>query len=208
MRTLESIGYAYSADGYHFTKCPVNPVAPREANPNAAAFSEVHAILEPPLVFLYHTLRYNEPRNPADKKKFPVVEDLGVQVLVTSPHFRLDVPLVKLERLGPKTGTTLEDARPLNLSHIARATLLVEGHYSSTATRGLRLNLRRSADAVRWNAVDRRRLETEYRRGEVARQNIPLDIRLPFIKVVVENMDPSESVSKVTITAELEDANI
>ena len=42
--TRESIGYAYSLDGYDFTKYGANPVAPRDRNPNAAAFAEVYTI--------------------------------------------------------------------------------------------------------------------------------------------------------------------
>ena len=52
---LESIGYAYSFDGLKFFKFGGNPVAARQANPNAAAFAEVHAIMEPPFIYLYHT---------------------------------------------------------------------------------------------------------------------------------------------------------
>ena len=93
IRTRESIGYAWSSDGYTFVKHPQNPVAPRESNPNAAAFAEVHCIFEPPFLYLYHTLRYLAPRTPADQKKFPMVENLGVQVLVTRRPFELDMPV-------------------------------------------------------------------------------------------------------------------
>ena len=83
IRTQESIGYAWSADGRTFVKHPDNPVVRREDCPNTAAFAEVHSIFEPPFVYLYHTLRYLAPRTPADEKKFPTVEHLGVQVLAT-----------------------------------------------------------------------------------------------------------------------------
>ena len=45
--TRESIGYASSRDGINWTKYSGNPVATREAEPNAAAYAEVHAIVEP-----------------------------------------------------------------------------------------------------------------------------------------------------------------
>lgn len=203
IRTLESIGYAHSTDGRRFVKSPANPVAPREACPNVAAMSEVHAIIEPPFVFLYHTLRYKEPRTEADRKKFPVVEDLGVEVLATTPRFRIDVPLVNRDKLDPKARTTLEDARPLCLSRIAHATLTMQCGFSAKATGGLRLDLHRSADGIRWNAADRHAVEIEPRRGEVVRRSFPLDVQTPFVKIVVENLDPSESVSRLKIAAEL-----
>jgi hypothetical protein len=81
--TRESIGYAYSFDGVHWIKYGLNPVVTRELNPNAAAFAEVHTIMEPPFIYLYHTLRYKKPWRPRFEKQFPSVEDLGVQVLVT-----------------------------------------------------------------------------------------------------------------------------
>jgi hypothetical protein len=67
-RKLESIGYAFSFDGFNFTKYPGNPVAPRENNPDASAFAEVHAYWESPFYYLFHTLRYIS--------KGPHVEDL------------------------------------------------------------------------------------------------------------------------------------
>ena len=70
-------------DGMHFQRDPCNPVAAREANPNAAAFAEVHALVEPPLVYAFHTLRWVDPREASKAAgRTSVLEDLGVQVLV------------------------------------------------------------------------------------------------------------------------------
>ena len=58
MLSRESIGYAYSFDGYNWIKYGLNPVATRDANPNAASFAELRTIWEPPFIYVYHTLRY------------------------------------------------------------------------------------------------------------------------------------------------------
>ena len=97
----ESIGYAYSFDGVRFVKFGRNPVATREAEPNAAAYSEVHSILEPQFVYIYHTLRYKRPWRARFQPQFPTVEDLGVQVLVTQRPFRAaSQALARLDLVG------------------------------------------------------------------------------------------------------------
>ncbi len=126
IRTRECIGYAYSFDGMNFTKHGRNPIATREANPNAAAFAEVHAIYEPPFIYLYHTLRYKQPRNAADKPRFPGVEDLGVQVLATSTPFRLAMPVLQCKKLTYPSRTSLADCPPICLSGTRRASLTLE----------------------------------------------------------------------------------
>ena len=79
----ESIGYAYSTDGINWTKYADNPVIPTANVPNAAAFAEVHAILEYPRIYCYHTLRYLKCPDGEDQKWFDEdwIEHLGTQVL-------------------------------------------------------------------------------------------------------------------------------
>jgi hypothetical protein len=136
---LESIGYAYSLDGYNFIKYLRNPVAVRQANPNAAAFAEVHAIIEPPFIYLYHTLRYEERNN----KSFPWFEDLGVQVLVTQRPFSLDMPVLNIESLDGGKTTTLADSPPVSLGHITRLALTAECTYGAGAEKPIRIHVHR-----------------------------------------------------------------
>lgn len=201
IRTQESIGYAFSTDGYHFVKHPGNPVARREANPNAAAFAEVHAIYEPPLVYLYHTLRYLAPRTPADAKRFPMVENLGVQILATSRPFDLDMPVLQRESLGPRTTTPAIDSPPVSLSGIRRAVVTAACVYHPRATQGLRVHLFSSRDGLRWS--EPAFLSAPCRPGESGRATWPLGLDAPFVKILVENPDPSESVANVSVTVRL-----
>ena len=43
LRSLETIGYAFSFDGFNFTKSLNNPVVRREATPGVSAMAESHA---------------------------------------------------------------------------------------------------------------------------------------------------------------------
>ena len=196
---LESIGYAYSFDGYNFVKYGRNPVAVRQANPNAAAFAEVHAIIEPPFVYLYHTLRYESRGN----ERFPWAEDLGVQVLVTQRPFRLDVPVLNLESLDCGETTRLADAPPVCLSKVKQVALTAECTYGENSKKAIRLHLRSSYDGMNYDTNDLYTFDNYLKPGQTARNTFELSPKVRFIKVLVENLDESERVSDVRVTATL-----
>ncbi|MFH1918573.1 MAG: hypothetical protein ABIP48_01620 [Planctomycetota bacterium] len=203
IRSRESIGYAYSLTGYDFIKYGRNPVAAREANPNGAAFSEVHAIFESPFIYLYHTLRYREPPSAEEREKFPGVEHLGVQVLVTSTPFRLDMPVLGRGVLAPKTATLLADSPPVCLAGVERVALTAECVYSRKTNSGVQVHVHSSYDGVRYDTTPLHSLVVPLKPGELVRKTFELDTAARFIKVLVENLDPAESVADVKITATL-----
>jgi len=203
--TRECIGYAYSRDGVHFVKYGRNPVATRHAEPNAAAYAEVHSIIEPPFVYIYHTLRYVKSWRERFRERFPRVEDLGVQVLVMQRPFSLDVPV--LARSSLAAGTTVpsspKDPPAVALSHAARAALTVECTYGKRSAKGLRLHVRSSPDGLKYDTVDLHTFDLDCRPGKTCRRTFTFDADVRFIKVLVENPDASENVSDVTVTATL-----
>ncbi|NUQ62909.1 MAG: hypothetical protein HUU20_10490 [Pirellulales bacterium] len=203
IRSQESIGYAFSTDGYRFSRLPREPVAPREAVPNAAALSEVHAIIEPPFVYLYHTLRYKQPRRPQDEPKFPVIEDLGIQVIATQRPFEIAMPVVHRDTIGPGEITALVDCPPLCLSSANEAELVAECTCGPRATKGLRVHVRTSEDGLTWPASDAAWFDADGRSGATVRATRVLSPKPRFAKVLIENLDPSESVSRVAVVANL-----
>ena len=208
---LESIGYAYSFDGINWTKYGQNPVARRQANPNAAAFAEVHAIIEPPFVYLYHTLRPEHKEGSAaavaagvlfEGDDFPWVEDLGVQVLVTETPFSLDMPVLELKSLDGGAITTLADSPPISLGNINRLSLTAECIYSSNAKKPIRIHVRASYDGVNYDTLDLYTLDHALQPGRV-RKTFELDSKVRFVKVLIKNQDKGESVTDVKVTAML-----
>jgi hypothetical protein len=175
------------------------PVAKRQANPNAAAFAEVHAIIEPPFVYVYHTLR-PEHHNGDD---YPWVEDLGVQILVTETPFSFDMPVLNLDSLGPGKTTALADSPPACLGNITKVALTVECSYAKEAQKPIRLHVRASYDGVNIDSTDLVSFDNDFRAGETARKTFELDTKVRFIKVIVENPDEAESVSDVKVAAAL-----
>jgi hypothetical protein len=196
MRTLESIGYAVSEDGYHFVKHVDNPVAAREKNPDASAFAEVQCLIEPPFVYIYHTHRYLSSER-AD------VEELGVQVLVTSRPFKLNMPVLHASELAAGATSELKACPPISLDHVSRLALSVQCAYDSEAEAGVRVHVRASDDGFVYDTVDWQAFDNEPAPGQVARRTVDVSPSPRFIKVMVENLDLQHSVQDLAVTATL-----
>ncbi len=192
----ESIGYAYSYDGVNFTKFAGNPVAMRERDPGAAAFAEVHHLFEPPLVYLFHTLRYvNSPRSN--------IEDLGVQVLATQTPFSIPMPVLSLAQLGAGEASSLDACPTVSLEHIRRCSLTVECTFGSPAGAGVRLHVRSSANGFDYDTEDLAAFELAHAPGHPCQQTFDLDCGVRFVKVIIENLDADQPISDVRLTATL-----
>jgi hypothetical protein len=187
----------------NFVKYGRNPVATREAEPNAAAYAEVHSILEPPFIYIYHTLRYRKPWRERFKAQFPLVEDLGVQVLVLQRPFSLDMPVLHLLSLPGGKVTGLSDCPSVALSQVTRAALTAECTCGEQAERGIRIHVRSSPDGLIYDTTDLSTFDVKLDPGRTCQQTFKLDHNVRFIKVRVENLDSSESVSDVKITITL-----
>jgi len=189
---LESIGYAYSFDGYNFIKYGANPVVLLERTPDASAFAEVQTLIEPPFVYLYHTLRYISRGG----------EDLGIHVLSIDPHFRLSMPVLSLDSLGPKMVSGLEACCPISLDSASSLALTTECKYHANAS-GLRVHVASSYDGMNYDDVDLYSFDIPVKSGKTVRKTVELTPKVRFVKVMVENLDNSHEVSSLRVTATL-----
>jgi len=184
IESQESIGYSWSEDGLQFHKHP-GPVALREHNPDATAFAEVHHLIEPPLVYCYHTLRYAS--RPGD-------EDLGVQVLATQRPFCVTMPVLQVVHLGPRETTDLATCTPISLEHIRRASL--------TVTNGgpglVRVGVHGSADGLHYDTSAHDCIFVS-----PGQRTDAVDTHAPFVKVAVMNVDQEQDAADITVTATL-----
>jgi hypothetical protein len=193
-RKLESIGYAYSLDGYDFIKHSGNPVAPRENNPDASAFAEAYAIWEPPFYYVYHTLRYISKGG----------EDLGVQILATETPFRLAMPVLSIDSLAAGTSSELNACPPISLARISDLALTAECTYHANAKEdGMLVHVRASYDGVNYDTADLYELSMPFIPGKRVSKTVELDAKVMFIKVIVENLDASHDIADVKVTATL-----
>jgi hypothetical protein len=204
MNSRESIGYASSSDGFHFTKYSGNPVAAREAQPNATAFAEVHVLIEPPLIFAFHTLRYLDPKLVSDSgKRTSVQEDIGVQVLVTKSAFQVEMPIITLEKLAAGAKSDLADCPPIALRNVKRATITARCGYPETSTRPLKLRVYGSADGLAYGAAELVAFENRVSAGKTVVGSIELRPKTQFIKIVLENLDAQSPCRMIQVTVSL-----
>jgi len=190
---LESIGYAYSLDGYNFIKYSGNPVAPRENNPDASGFAEVHALFQPPFYYVYHTLRYISKGG----------EDLGVQILATETPFRLAMPVLSIDSLAAGKSSELTVCPPISLERISDASLTVECSYHADAEAGIKLHLKASFDGINYDTEDLYAFDIPFAPGKRVSKTVKLDAKVMFIKVIVENLDKEHDITNVKVTATL-----
>jgi hypothetical protein len=200
--TRESIGYASSADGFHFTRFGGNPVAAREAEPNMASYSEVHTLFEPPFVYAFHTIRYVDP------KMAPVpggtgIEDLGVQILAPDSAFSIAMPAVGGRTLAAGATTVLRQSPPISVSLVAHVSLTAECKYAAAATGAMRVHVRSSADGLNYDSSDLLVFANDLVPGGVARKTVYLEPGVRFIKVIVENTDKSAGLADYEVMATL-----
>ncbi|MCD6393736.1 MAG: hypothetical protein J7M40_09530 [Planctomycetes bacterium] len=189
----ESIGYAYSFDGINFTKYANNPVAICEMQPTGAAFSEVHAYQEGPLIYLFHTLRYNKRQGH---------EDLGVQVLATQRPFKVRMPILITDSIKANQTTSLDDCKPLCLDNITNMTLTVECKYGKKS-RPVQVHVKSSYDGIKYDTIDKDTLVIPSMPDQKVQQTFEVKPNVKYIKVQVENTGKTDALKDVSVYATL-----
>ena len=94
----ENIGWAVSADGVHFLEHPANPLAPYSAStPHTVAMAEGHVHMEAgddDLVYVYHTIRWDDDKDDAFAPRSRNGEDLGLELFSPRAAFSASLPIV------------------------------------------------------------------------------------------------------------------
>lgn len=197
----ESIGYAWSDDGLQWHQHPWNPVASRHAEPNAAAYAEVHAIMQAPFVYLYHTLRYEHHEEKGD---FPWFEDLAVQVLALERPFHLLWPVFELEQLAAGSSTDVQSCPVIPLGPVQSAALTVE--YRCTEGENdspVRIDLFASADGIRFDTIPYQTFELKCESGERVQGTFSIAGSPRFTRVQVVNGNSSIGLKNLKVEASL-----
>ena len=194
---VESLGYAWSYDGIEWHKYGANPVVPLSRIPDGSGFAEAHCYIEGPYMYVFHTLRYYTGEG-IDHRP---TEDLAVQVLTIDPHFKVAFPILHDISLGPKKSTRIEECLPIGLEAASTLAIATECTYDDDADAGLRLHVRASEDGVHCDTEDLYTFDIPLRAGQTVKKTFVMNAEMKFAKVVVENLDRSNSAKNVTVTA-------
>ncbi|MFC1739834.1 hypothetical protein ACFL1G_12425, partial [Planctomycetota bacterium] len=201
---VESLGYAWSFDGMEWHKYQANPVVPLSRIPDGSGFAEVHCFVEGAYIYVFHTLRYYTGEGTArGLGSFPdwETEDLAVQVLTIDPHFNIDFPILYDISLDDGQSTRLAECLPIGLEAASTLALTTECTYDDDARAGLRLHVRASTDGVHCDTVDLYTVDIPVEVGETVKKTVEFKPSVKFAKVIVENLDRSEEVDSITVTA-------
>jgi predicted GH43/DUF377 family glycosyl hydrolase len=189
----EHIGYAYSFDGFEFFKFGANPVASRHVAANTAAFAEVHSIIDPPFIYLYHTLRpeYSSGR------RFGWDENLGVQILVTQAQYCFDMPVLNVDLLASGKSTKIDDSAPIPVGCVGASAITVECTFGDKTDNHLSIGIRSSHDGINYDTVDLNRFHLSPTPVKKVRGTFGLNTNVRFVKVVVEHSNYNKSTSMI-----------
>ncbi len=125
---------------------------------------------------------------------------LGVQILTTQRPFRLPIPILEIKSLEAGGETSLSDSPPLNICNITKLSITSKCTYSEKAIKGIRIHIKSSPDNLHFDTVDLHTLDCDFEAGMIIQKTFELGTSVQFIKIQIENMDDSESVSDIIIT--------
>jgi hypothetical protein len=201
MQSRESIGYAWSRDGLRFQRASIEPIAKYEMQPNASAFAEVHALIEPPFIYAYHTLRYLDRTKVANvEQRTSVLEDIGVQVLAMQRHFKIEMPIIALDRLIANGQTKMADCPSICLREAKRAILIAGCFYEKAANRPIVVRVFGSNDGIAFNTAEILSFELDVVDGKLSAKRVTLETNMKFVKVAVLNQDQQHDCESVRVS--------
>ena len=99
--------------------------------------------------------------------------------------------------------TKLVDCPPLCLGNIEHFSLTVRCTFSLDAAKGIRIHIRTSPDGIHYDTRDQATFDMEADEGQTAQNTFILDPSVRFIKILVRNLDDSEAITDLDLTAAL-----
>jgi len=190
---LESIGYAYSREGRIFDKYPGNPVVMRERCPDVSAMAEVHALFEPPLLYLYHTIRYISRPG----------EDIGVHILATRTPFRFEMPLMALDELAPGQATDLDACSTIGIENLNTFSLSVQGRSEADPPARLVAEVFASHDGLHFDTAPMKTEKMHVGYGKTSGKSFAVEPLSMFAKVRLHNEGATHPVTGIDLRATL-----
>ncbi len=130
-----------------------------------------------------------------------VTEDLAIQVLTVDPKFKVAFPVLHDITLDPGKSSRLAECLPIGLEAATSLSIVTECTYDQKAKAGLRLHVRASDDGVHFDTVDLYTFDIDLQPGKTTRKTVEISPHAKFIKVIVENLDKSQSVKSLNVTA-------
>lgn len=119
-----------------------------------------------------------------------------------SPGVKAAATILDEASIALSTTTALGDCAAIDLSGgPATLTLTVEATYSGAATQGIKIHIRTSHDGTDYDTIDWDSWNPSFTAGATIRQTKHYDTSPVYVKVLVENLDPAQTVTDVKVIA-------
>lgn len=203
LRSEESVGYAYSVDGKHFTKYSKNPVARRENIAYGAAMAEVCFLMEYPYIYLYHTLRYSESWCQDTEKKFPFAEHIGVEILSVADRFCVSYPVYSIDILKPGERVSDPNKLPLTVAEANQFSLTVSCEFGEKAASPLVISAYTGTNEKDLDTEPYQSFTVPVSPGKKIQKTFTCPICARFVRFVAENTDNTSPVQNISLSITL-----
>ena len=113
------------------------------------------------------------------------------------------MPALLTGTLAGGTTTELNACKPICLAHVTDLALTVEGACASGAKAGLTAHVKTSCDGINYDTEDLLTFDVQASPGNKTSKTVAWEPKVMFVKVLIENLDPSQAVADVKVTATL-----
>jgi len=120
----------------------------------------------------------------------------------TSPGVKTDTTILDEASIAAGATTALGDCTAIDLSGgPATLALTVECTYNAGAAQGIKIHVRTSYDDTNYDTEDWDSWTPSFTAGATIRQTKHYDTSPMYVKVLIENLDPAQTVTDVAVVA-------